>query len=707
MRLTLRTLLAYLDDALDPALTRQIGEKVAESETARDLIERIKKVTRRRRLTTPEMVGDPEVAVDPNLVADYLDNALSEEQITELERLCLESDVNLAEVAACHQILAVILSEPAQVPPTAYERMYGLVAGAEAIPHRSALPRRREHDAVLDTHDESDEPLLMGMSRPSSSRRWLVPSIAALLLVGLFTVLYFALVGRGFSPRVPATPSEPSDLVREPVRPADVPHPVVAESVPPAPTGPMWAGWLGTPARPVPEQAGPSVASVTLAAGWLAARPGMLGNWFMIFGPAEEGAQETPPAPPPVKPDSAAPPPIRPPNNAQVRIGIHGSPAMKDSLLFRRAEEDDWRLVRSGAVLQSNEEFLTLPGYRSELALDNQMRVELVGSLPLTTPNWHLETSVTLHASAEVDLDLKLNRGRVLITNKPTSDARIRVRFLDQMWEIRLLQPKSEIGFELSGRVPPGDAPWNPHFLLSAYTRGGDVEIRRGGKVQRTEGVKRFVWDNSGRAAPELPISLPEAPAWMTKKTLPDDVRAATTRFATRLGEKLKVGGNEVGWVRVACQESLEETKPWERALAVFCLGAVDQVELLVKELDTDARADIRVRTLDALFHWLGRQPGQDVPLRAALQKREFSAADQEMLVRLLRGFKETGRPTIEMLVNNLNSERLAIRELSYFSLHLALQLQADKLAGYDPAAPAEAREAAIRTIRTRILGKS
>ena len=53
LRLTLRTLLSYLDDTLDPAQAKAIGQKVAESEQARELMERIKQVTRRRRLSRP------------------------------------------------------------------------------------------------------------------------------------------------------------------------------------------------------------------------------------------------------------------------------------------------------------------------------------------------------------------------------------------------------------------------------------------------------------------------------------------------------------------------------------------------------------------------------------------------------------------------------------------------------------------------------
>src|SRR5947208_14158647 len=94
MRLTLRTLLAYLDDVLAPADTKIIGQKNQESPMAELLVSRIREVMRRRRLTAPEVIG-PEMGIDPNIVSQYLDNTLPAECYADVERVLLASYVML------------------------------------------------------------------------------------------------------------------------------------------------------------------------------------------------------------------------------------------------------------------------------------------------------------------------------------------------------------------------------------------------------------------------------------------------------------------------------------------------------------------------------------------------------------------------------------------------------------------------------------
>ena len=139
MRLTLRTLLAYLDDILEPAQAREIGEKLNESSFASSLVSRIREVMRRRRLTAPTLSG-PGVGIDPNTVGEYLDNTLPPDGVADVEKICLESDVHLAEAAACHQILTLALGEPVDIAQQTRERMYALGPAAATMALEPAHP---------------------------------------------------------------------------------------------------------------------------------------------------------------------------------------------------------------------------------------------------------------------------------------------------------------------------------------------------------------------------------------------------------------------------------------------------------------------------------------------------------------------------------------------------------------------------------------
>src|SRR5205085_4225557 len=113
----------------------------------------------------------------------------------QFEKACLDSDVILAEVAACHQILTLLLSEPVRVPPTARQRMYQMVKGRESIPTRkrgATVPVAGElPEAASADSDDADADYLLGMRAYSRSEPWsrrAVPLAAALGVAAAFAV---------------------------------------------------------------------------------------------------------------------------------------------------------------------------------------------------------------------------------------------------------------------------------------------------------------------------------------------------------------------------------------------------------------------------------------------------------------------------------------------------------------------------------------
>lgn len=252
MRLTLRTLLAWLDDTLPPAEVRAIGQQVAESQFALELVERTQRVSRQRRLTVPSSTGpDP---TDPNVVAAYLDNELDAEHVAEYEKKCLTSDVHLAEVASVHQILSLI-GQKAKVPPEARHRMYRLVKGRESVAAPVAAarpePEMATHRAPALAARPAPKRVEVRPARPPA-RPWIErygSAVVATALVGLlgWTAWMSTRPGPGLRPdpqtapaiaeAAPGKPAAPA--VGAPPKPVLVPPKPAVEPTPEPPTEPV------------------------------------------------------------------------------------------------------------------------------------------------------------------------------------------------------------------------------------------------------------------------------------------------------------------------------------------------------------------------------------------------------------------------------------------------------------------------------------
>lgn len=204
MRLTLRTLLAWLDAVLPPDEQQALGDKVAASPVAPPLIARLRDVVQRPLLAAPRLDGRG-MADDANSVAEYLDNTLPTEKLEPFERICIESDVHLAEVAACHSLLAALAREPAKAGPLApvdqrrlrariEERWQGL--GREAADSGVVTPAGHGGREGRPAPGIAVPPTTA--ARPLPRRRaplaaWLLAAVAALLLVVLVGMLVLTL----------------------------------------------------------------------------------------------------------------------------------------------------------------------------------------------------------------------------------------------------------------------------------------------------------------------------------------------------------------------------------------------------------------------------------------------------------------------------------------------------------------------------------
>ncbi|MEZ6075975.1 MAG: hypothetical protein R3C56_09970 [Pirellulaceae bacterium] len=147
MRLTLRTLLAYRDRVLSPADAEDLHRRIQISHDAGNLLRRISAVTGRNAVLAPPVLGKG-LGGDANSIAEYLDDAMQHTQLPELERICLVSDMHLAELADCHSLLST--AAHTKVSVSSELRRMALALGApvqrgqieQEIENRKA-PRRR------------------------------------------------------------------------------------------------------------------------------------------------------------------------------------------------------------------------------------------------------------------------------------------------------------------------------------------------------------------------------------------------------------------------------------------------------------------------------------------------------------------------------------------------------------------------------------
>ena len=733
MRLTLRTLLAYMDDLLEPSEAKALGEKVKESPEAQELMERIKDVIRRRRLTAPAVSG-PGVDVDANLVAEYLDNTLSPAGVADLEQVCLDSDLHLAEVAACHQILTLVLGEPVGMNPTSRERMYALaptapvgtatttvtMAAAPTVPMPVVMKPPATEAPVRNPLAPVSAPTTSSVTipstapaafhetipeylRPKSAWRKSLPYIGVVLLLAVWggALFYDPTLMENFFPKAPA----PAVADVEPLTPEDgldVPAPDEPVTEDAAPTAD------GNPELTDPEALDPAIEVAMVDPVTPETMPPEASG-LDPEPPADAPAAATPdmpetpenPAPqvpvaPPVKPAAAdkvpekvvAVAPVKPlPPKVAVPVAEYVS--QEGVVLRYDAERANWYPLPHRAQVYAHDQ-LAVPEPFSAVWWLGKVRHRATALGPAVLGIGVLNGDIP---------ELTLTRGRLILQPADPRAAgdvplpyEVHLKLPGGNWTVQLMTAETTLGIEVDPREPDlfEKAPthWSARIHLAQGTmrlRGPDEDWR---DVNGPESIAL------GQPASDLAAAM-TLPSWVLDPK-PSTITATNARHVEK---EFSVDES----AHEALMGLVEDRRPEISRLAVGCLGLAGDYAILVQTLDRSAHEEARLEAIRGLRTWLVQTEQAPALLKTELEASLYPA-EAEVVYRLLWGYtdKDARDPQISaQLVEWLNHDRLAIRELSWHYIKLYSGRRFD----YRADGPIRQRRSAVQQW-TRILEK-
>ncbi len=686
MRLTLRNMLAYTDNLLDPDASREIAKKIEESEFASSLLHRIRDVMRRTRLGAPSVM-DREGGLDPNTMAEYIDTTLPTARVGDFEKVCLESDVHLAEVASCHQVLALVLGEPAEVDPNSRERMYHLPESLvpseeEPAEQTTAPPPLEQAEAAVDRVGLPPrvKPSVPEYLQASRRRRRLVPivGVALVLLLGLALLAAtgqfkpgstargllgldsddggvdqsLAMSDETGPPNVPADESasdspendgllqpqgppegisgrEPNDEPDDskPGKTAPLPPDLTTSVIPSVDSPPKAPGGtapMGVGDAPRPKPA--DVASVEPKPGPLATDP--------------NGGMSVPPvAAPGIKPAAHPGPAV----DAGQAVAVFLDP---DQVLLRFKPNVGWHRLAAEAPLMPGDQLLSFPTFRPTISFGGQVEITLIDG-----------TQLQLTASG-----ITVNYGRVIIKCSADGAAALRLSAAGANGVVTFGGVDSTLAVEVV-RMPDSKA--DPETQPAPSTVN----------LISASGECRWKADSAGEPVALSPPSqiVFQGP---TATVMPDGPGATwivfdTTESLDRIASaRIERGATHDSSVLVRLGELAEDRRREVRWLALDCLARIGEFERLVAMLDN---RDERLGWADYVG-WLKeavyRDPTSAARVRSEME-RQFGP-DGAGLYEMLWGYgpDELNQEEAARLIGYLEHKTLAFRVLAFTTLY-------------------------------------
>lgn len=677
MKLTLRTLLAYLDDVLEPNSAREIGVKLGESHVASSLVERIRDVLKRRRIATPDVSG-PGSKPNPNLVGEYLDNTLVGADVEDIERICLNSDVHLAEVAACHKILTLVLGEPVEIPRTTRERMYALGA---AMPSEQAASVSGNGHATASKIESSSL-----RSQPSTLPAELVrpKSKGTLWVVAALLIVFGAWVGLVISDHGLLSFGGPDDVddsalaINGDGDNGDASIPVDNDPVASVPgqddqeieaglnAGVDSAGEATentvtsvSPTAPLPEDAINPPPPVDLTEG-------------EAMDPADATAVAVvPEAPLNTTPEAALPTPsdgntpaVVAPTADDPLLASPGSPIQflytshEDVLLHEMTEPMGWFVLPRNSEIRNGQSIACPEPFEAELLVAGATcRIELVGGTRL----------LSLGPSAVGSFGFDFERGAIVVRHTGMPDAAktdFGIVVADQLMQFELMSD-SILGMQVD-RLPPTGLEENqilsPQVVLTMFMPQGSCRVTAASGITvdvSPEVNGELTWNSS--TGELVPTVLQSRPAWYAAM----GVRTGAARQTARRYEEMFLVDQPV---ESTVPTIMRNDDPRFAELAVRTLGLIGDYPQLARAMESGKEGSI-LAAADELSLWLPQDSENGDLLRSELLRNTRETEDVDVLVELLWGYDRADamRPDVsQRLVEWLLHPNAAVRILAF-----------------------------------------
>ena len=685
MRLTLRTLLAFMDDILDPIERDQLTNKITQSDYAKGLMERVGQLMRNAHMSAP-IPGASNQKIDANHVACYLDNTLAPEQVSSVEKICLESDLHLAETAACHQVLAQGLSETVEIPSETRQRMYELIPDAPEQKKDSRKSGVRDK-SILIPELEITEDLTFSSESERGSWGWVLPTVCVVIMIVLLTgVLVIrnstavpVAIGKGHSDANVVPPRDPqADL---PMESSQEQNTVLGE--------PEWDGVsaLELDDEGLTGDEEENIEPIVELEPIIELEPDIDQEPIINFDPQSDDrgvSSET------ILRASEALSDVYEESSPGSRQGFTTGTIVSrtdEIVLARRNPASQWtRPTGEEELLYAGDRLVTLPYYRPRTNwMEGQLTLELVGS----SPDAVYGTEVVVMPGSDNQVSgILLMAGQVSISTQK-APLTIRVCFGEDSesgWELEFQEPGTRIGLELKPELPhQSENRSRATWLQMAYLKSGSLVVRNKAGSQ-TLVAPVIVELKEGESIPEVPYEITDIPSWVTRKTM----GALERRAAGILEVPMETDGDTARPIELSLIEQMQDRRSEVQILAMRSLVSLREYDALLRVLDTaqtDREEVVRIESIKALRYAMAHGPSQENIIRNLLVEhrgKEEGALRYQLLTGISKEMK-ANPDMVPWLIDLLFHDELGTRELARFNLSEVIKRPLGSYHAHDP----------------------